>query len=93
MPEPITANYIAEMQGTGKHLRLCVTSTLEGDIVATVYDIEGTFSVYMSYEVTSIEQAKKKAEEAARQYLGIEQSQPVGEDSLRAASPIYLVCL
>ena len=77
MPEPITANYIAEMQGTGKHLRLCVTSTLEGDIVATVYDIEGTFSVYTNYEVTSIEQAKKKAEEAARQYLGAEQSQPV----------------
>ena len=77
MPEPITANYVAEMQGTGKHLRLCVTSTLEGDIVATVYDIEAAFSVYMSYEVTSIEQAKKKAEEAARQYLEVEQFQPV----------------
>jgi hypothetical protein len=77
VPEPITANYIAEMQQTGKHLRLCVTSTLEGDIVATVYDIEGAFSVYMSCEVASIEQAKKKAEEAARQYLGIEESQPV----------------
>jgi hypothetical protein len=63
MPEPITANYVAEVQGTGKHLRLCVTSTLEGDIVATVYDIAETFSVYMSYEVTSIEQARKKAGE------------------------------
>jgi hypothetical protein len=31
----------------------------------------------MSYEVSNIEQAKKKAEEAARQYLGVEQSQPV----------------
>lgn len=69
MPEPITANYVAEMQGTGKHPSLCVTSTLEGDIVATVYDIEETLSVYMSYEVASIEQAKKKAEEAACQYL------------------------
>jgi hypothetical protein len=77
MPEPITASYVAEMQGTGKHLRLCVTSTLEGDIVAMVYDIEETLSVYMSYEVTNIEQAKKKAEEAACQYLGAEQSQPV----------------
>jgi hypothetical protein len=77
MPEPITANYVAEMQGTGKHLRLCVTSTREGDIVATVYDIEETLSVYMSYEVASIEQAKKKAEEAACQYLGAEQPKPV----------------
>jgi hypothetical protein len=77
MPEPITANYVAEMQGTGRHLRLCVTSTLEGDIVATVYDIEETLTVFMSYEVTNIEQAKKKAEEAACQYLGAEQSQPV----------------
>lgn len=77
MPEPITANYIAEVEWTGKHLRLCVTSTLEGDIVATVYDIEETSSVYMSYEVTNIEQAKKKAEEAACQYLGTEKSQPV----------------
>jgi hypothetical protein len=41
MAEPITANYVAAMQGRGRHLRLCVTSTLEGDIVATVYDIEG----------------------------------------------------
>ena len=77
MPEPITANYVAEMQGTGKHLRLCVTSTLEGDIVATVYDIEEAFSVHMSYEVINIEQAKKKAEEAAREYLGTGQSHPV----------------
>jgi hypothetical protein len=77
MPEPIAANYIAEMHGTGKHLRLCVTSTMEGDIVATVYDFEETLSVYMSYEVTSIEQAKKKAEEAACQYLGAKKSQPV----------------
>jgi hypothetical protein len=77
MAEPITANYVAEMQGRGRHLRLCVTSTLEGDIVATVYDIEGTFSVYVSYEVSNIEQAKKKAEEAARQYLAVEQSQPL----------------
>ena len=53
----------------------CVT--LEGDIVATVYDIEEAFSVYMSYEVTSIEQAEKKAEEAACQYLGAEQPKPV----------------
>ncbi len=74
MAEPITANYVAEMQGRGKHLRLCVTSTLEGDIVAIVYDIEETLSVYMSYEVTSIEQAKRKAEEAALQYLGVQQS-------------------
>ena len=77
MAEPITANYVAEMQGRGKHLRLSVTLTLEGDIVATVYDLEETFSVYMSYEAANIEQAKKKAEEAARQYLGTEQSQPV----------------
>jgi hypothetical protein len=77
MPEPITANYVAEMQGRGKHLRLCVTSTLEGDIVATVYDIEETASVYTSYEVNTIEQAKERAEEAALQYLGAEQSQPV----------------
>jgi hypothetical protein len=77
MAEPITANYVAEMQGRGRHLRLCVTSTLEGDIVATVYDIEGAFSVYTSYEVTNIEQAKKKAEEAALQYLGAEQFQAV----------------
>jgi C1A family cysteine protease len=48
-----------------------------GDIVAMVYDIEEPFSVYMSYEVANIEQAKKKAEEAAWQYLGTEQSQPV----------------
>jgi len=77
MPEPITANYVAEMQRPGKHLRLSVTSTLEGDIVATVYDIEETLSVYTSYEVVSIEQAKKKAEEAACQYLGAKQSPPV----------------
>lgn len=77
MPEPITANYVAEMQVTGTHLRLCVTSTLEGDIVATVYDIEEAFSVYMSYEVINIEQAKKKAEQAAREYLGAEQFHPV----------------
>lgn len=77
MPEPITANYVAEMQVPGKHLRLCVTSTIEGDIVATVYDIEETFSVYMSYEAISVEQAKTKAEEAACQYLGAENSQPV----------------
>jgi hypothetical protein len=31
----------------------------------------------MSYEVTSIEQAKKKAEEAALQYLEVEQFQTV----------------
>ena len=77
LPEPITANYVAEMQGTGKHLRLCVTSTLEGDIVATVYDTRGDSDVYMSYEVASIEQAEKKAEEAACQYLGTEQTKSV----------------
>jgi hypothetical protein len=77
MAEPITANYVAEMQGRGKHLRLSVTLTLVGDIVAMVYDIEEPFSVYMSYEVANIEQAKKHAEDAARQYLGTEESQPV----------------
>jgi hypothetical protein len=77
MPEPITANYIAEILGTGKHLRLCVTSTLEGDIVATVYDIEETSSVYMSYEEPNVEQAKQKAEEAAWRYLGAEQFRTV----------------
>ena len=60
MAEPITANYVAEMQGRGKYLRLSVTLTLEGDIVATVYDIKETFSIYMTYEVANIEQAKKK---------------------------------
>ncbi|HUK27513.1 MAG TPA: hypothetical protein VLV31_03745 [Candidatus Acidoferrales bacterium] len=77
MAEPITANYVAEMEGKGKVLRLCVTSTLEGDILAVVYDIEETSCVYMSYEVTSIEQAKEKAEEAAFQYLKPDQLQPV----------------
>ena len=77
MAEPITANYVAAMQGRGKRLRLSVTLTLEGDIVATVYDLEETFSVYMSYEVANIEHAKKKAEEAACQYLETEQTQPV----------------
>ena len=67
MAEPITANYVAEIQGRGKHLRLSVTVTLEGDIVARVYDIEETLSVYMSYEVANIGEAKKKAEEAGRQ--------------------------
>jgi hypothetical protein len=76
MPNAVNANYVSDLDFSGKHLRLTVTATIEGDVVATVYDMDSTASVYMTYDVKDIEQAKEKAEEAALEYLGTTHSLP-----------------
>ena len=45
MPESLTAIYVADVEAAGRRLRLCSTSTLEGDVVATVHDVGLGFSV------------------------------------------------
>jgi hypothetical protein len=62
-------NYVAEIQANGKQLRLCVTLTVEGEILAVVFDLENKFNVYLSYEAESIEQAKEMADARARECL------------------------
>ena len=69
MPDQPIKNYVAEIQANGRQLRLCVTLTLEGDIVATVFDLENNFNSYLSYEAESIEHAKRMAEAHAQEYL------------------------
>lgn len=69
MPD-VSANYVSDLSVPGKHLRLTVTATGDGDVVATVYDMDSTSSVYVTYDVMDVEQAKEKAEEAALEYLG-----------------------
>lgn len=69
MPDLPIGNYVAEIQAKGKQLRLCVTLTVEGDIVAAVFDIENNFNMYLSYEAKSIEQAKEMAEAHAQDFL------------------------
>jgi hypothetical protein len=76
MPDAINANYVSDLNVSGKHLRLSVTATGDGDVLATVYDMDSTSSVYMTYDVRDIEQAKEKAEEAALEYLGITRAPP-----------------
>lgn len=71
MPDAVSANYVSDLSVSGKHLRLTVTATGDGDVLATVYDMDSTASVYMTYDVKDIEQAKEKAEEAASEYLGL----------------------
>jgi hypothetical protein len=69
MPDRPLENYVAEIQANDKQLRLCVTLTVEGDILAVVFDLENNFNVYLSYEAESIEQAKEMADARAREYL------------------------
>ena len=76
MPDAVSANYVSDLSVSGKHLRLTVTATGDGDVLATVYDMDSTSSVYMTYEVRDIEQAKEKAEEAALEYLGVAHALP-----------------
>lgn len=72
MPDAVSANYVSDLNVLDKHLRLTVTATGDGDVVATVYDIDST----STYEVRDVEQAKEKAEEAALEYLGITHAAP-----------------
>jgi hypothetical protein len=76
MPDAVSANYVSDLNVLGKYLRLTVTATGDGDVVATVYDMDSTSSVYLTYEVRDVEQAKEKAEEAALEYLGITHAPP-----------------
>ena len=48
-----------------------IASTGDGDVLATVYDMDSTASVYMTYDVGDIEKAKEKADEAASEYVGL----------------------
>jgi len=76
MPRAVNANYVSELNILGKHLRLAVTATGDGDVLATVDDMDSTSSVYRTYDVRDVEQAKEKAEEAALEYLGLTHAPP-----------------
>ena len=76
MPDAVSANCVSDLSVSGRHLRLTVTATGDGDVLATVYDMDSTSSVYMTYDVKDIEQAKEKAEEAAMEYLGLAHAPP-----------------
>jgi hypothetical protein len=69
VPDRPIKNYVAEVQAKGRQLRLCVTLTAEGDIVATIFDLENNFNLYLSYEAESIEHAKQMAEAHAQEHL------------------------
>ena len=48
MPDAVSANYVSDLSVSGRHLRLTVTATGYGDVLATVYDMDSTSSVYMT---------------------------------------------